>query len=311
MADEYKDGKKPISSGMEPGPTEHRRDDMPHMAGTPLSTSGATGTTTSAAGSSGGMGMESMSQRNLSGQTQSGQTQSGQTQSGQPQSGQTISSGNMKENSARMASTAKQYAGDVANRAKEKSRTVFEQQKESTIGQVGNIAHAIRSTADNLHGDGQDQIARYITMAADQLESFGSRLRQKDLDTLFNDAQNLARRAPTTFIIGSVLTGFLLARFLKSSSTPQYAYSGTADSDERMLAAGEAGPYVGAAGTAGTTGTTTTTGTTGTTATTGTAGMTGTAAPVGADGTPGTGASTVGGTAGTGINGSNIGGTRL
>jgi hypothetical protein len=124
----------------------------------------------------------------------------------------------VKESGARIADEARQYAGDMANLAKEKSRSAFQHQKEAAVGQVDSVAHALRSTADRMQGEGQAQAGRYIGMAADHLESFGSRLREKDLDTLIDDTQNLARRAPGAFFAGTVVAGFLLARFLKSSS---------------------------------------------------------------------------------------------
>lgn len=124
----------------------------------------------------------------------------------------------VKQTSMRMADEARQYADDIASRAKDKGRSMFEQQKDMAVGQLDTVAHALRSSADQLHGDGKQQVARYIDMAADQLESFGSRFREKDLDTLIDDTQNLARRSPGAFLAVTVAAGFLLTRFLKSSS---------------------------------------------------------------------------------------------
>ncbi|WP_420475449.1 hypothetical protein [Noviherbaspirillum sp. ST9] len=251
MADENKDSTKPISSGVAPGPNEHRRDESALTTGSPYATGSATAASSATAGSATpGVGTTSGSTRDR-----------------------------LRESTADMASTAKSYAGDMASRAKDKGRTMFEQQKESALGQVGSVAQAIRSTATNLQGEGQDQTARYVQMIADQLENIGGRLRDKDLDTLFQDAQNLARRSPGTFIAGSVVAGFLLARFFKSSSDRQMAYGSYANEQRGVISAGEAGPYTGTATTASRT--------------------------VGADGTPGNGATA------SGMNATNLGGSRL
>ncbi|GIZ50390.1 hypothetical protein NCCP691_04040 [Noviherbaspirillum aridicola] len=226
--------------------------------------------------------------------------------------------GGMKEGTSRLASSARQYADDVASKAKEKSRTVFDQQKETAVGQVSQVASAIRSTAGQLQGEGQDQVARYVGMLADQLENLGGRLREKDLDTLLDDAQNLARRSPGTFFVGSVAVGFLLARFLKSSSTSgvEYrGYSGEQDEAWRSAAATSSGAYMGSTtGAAGTTGTTGTAGTTGAAGVTGGAGSVGSGGSasrgVGADGTPGTSGTTIGSSA-TPLNGSGAGGPSI
>lgn len=248
MADENKDSTRPISSGIEPGPSEHRRDETSQTAGSLLTAGTTTGSSTSAAG-------------NVTAGT------SGSTRD------------RLKESTAGVTSTAKQYADDMASRAKDKGRSMFEQQKETALGQVGNVAQAIRSTASNLQGEGQDQTARYVQMIADQLESLGGKLRGKDLDTLMDDAKNLARRSPGTFIAGSVVAGFLLARFFKSSSERQVRQRYLTDEDRDVISAAEAGPYTGKASTA--------------------------TRNVSADGTPATGAST------SGLNTPNLGGSRL
>jgi len=284
MADQNQDGKGMISGGLQPG------DNVSPTTGSPGK---ATSTASSAAGGSGGIDADYAGAA----------------------SGRSTSplDGGLKEGTSRLATGARQYADDIASKAKEKSRTVFDQQKETAVGQVTNVASAIRSTASQLQGEGQDQVARYIGMLADQLENLGGRLREKDLDTLLNDAQSLARRSPGTFFVGSVAVGFLLARFLKSSSTAgvEYrGYSGAQNDESHSAAATSSGAYMGA-----TTGSTTgsTMGATGSTGGgTGTVGSGGasTSRGVGADGTPGTSGSTIGSST-TPMNGSGAGGPSI
>jgi hypothetical protein len=113
---------------------------------------------------------------------------------------------------------ARDYAKDMGGRAKEQGRAMFDEQKDSAAGKVDSAAHAFRNTAEQLQGEGQSETGRYVGMLADRLESFGSQLRNKNLDTLIRDAENIARRSPGAFVAGSVIAGFVLSRFLKSSS---------------------------------------------------------------------------------------------
>jgi hypothetical protein len=113
---------------------------------------------------------------------------------------------------------AKDVAQDVAGRAKEQGRAAFDEQKESAAGTVDSAANAFRNTAQQLRGEGQAQTGHYVEMLADQLQSLGSQLRNKNLDTLIRDAEDFGRRSPGTFLAGSMIAGFVLARFLKSSS---------------------------------------------------------------------------------------------
>lgn len=200
MADQDKDrtNQGSLAGGTQAGLGTGMQGGAPISAGG-TSTPGSSGiSSSSAAGSSGSMDTD------IAGRSMTGSS--------------STTASSIKAGSARLANEARQYAGDIANRAKEKSRTVFDQQKESALGQVHSVADAFRNTAGNLQSEGQDQVARYIGMVADQLESLGGRLREKDLDTLISDTQNMVRRSPGTFFAGSVVAGFLLARFLKSSS---------------------------------------------------------------------------------------------
>jgi hypothetical protein len=127
--------------------------------------------------------------------------------------------------------TAKDYAQDVAGRAKEQGRAMFDEQKQSAAGTVDSAANAFRTTAQQMRSDGQAQTGRYVEMVADQLQSLGSQLRNKNLDTLIRDAENFGRRSPGTFLAGSMVAGFVLARFLKSSSEHRHASDAYDDRD--------------------------------------------------------------------------------
>ncbi len=217
MADQNKDETKPILSGLQPGPGEHLTNPDEEA-----------GSTVNASSSN----MHSAS--NTAASSVSGTAKK--------------AAASVKESGARFADEAKHYASDMANIAKEKSQTMFQQQKDTALGQVGSITHAFRSTAQNLQGEGQDQIGRYIDMAADKLESLGNRLQQKDLDTLIDDTQNLARRNPAVFFAGTVAAGLLLSRFLKSSSERRRDSIDMSNDEWRTPSEQDAGTFTNTAG---------------------------------------------------------------
>lgn len=123
-------------------------------------------------------------------------------------------SGAMRE----AADEVRHHAADIAGRAKEQGKTILAQQKEAAAGQVDSVASAFRSTARQLEDENRADVGRYVGFAAERLESIGRQLRDKDVDSLIGDAQDLARRSPVAFFGGSVIAGFLLARFIKSSA---------------------------------------------------------------------------------------------
>jgi hypothetical protein len=106
----------------------------------------------------------------------------------------------------------------MAGRAKEQGKAMAARQKDAAAERVESVAGAVRDTAKRLEGEQPGHMGRYVSMAADRLESFGRQLREKDVDALLEDAQAFARRSPVAFFGGSVLAGFLFARFLKSSA---------------------------------------------------------------------------------------------
>jgi hypothetical protein len=113
---------------------------------------------------------------------------------------------------------AKERAAQMATQAKEQGKAFAARQKDAAAAQVDSVASAVRDTAQRMENGQSGQVGRYVGMAADRLESFGRQLREKDIDTLIEDAQGFARRSPMAFFGGSVVAGFLLARFLRSSA---------------------------------------------------------------------------------------------
>lgn len=122
------------------------------------------------------------------------------------------------------AADLRQQASSVAQQAREQGKAALTWQKDSAAQQVDAVADALQQTAQQLsssadRGDrSHAQIGRYVGYAAEQVANFGDQLRGKDLDTLLDDAIALGRRAPGTLFAGAMVAGFLLARFLKSSS---------------------------------------------------------------------------------------------
>ncbi len=134
--------------------------------------------------------------------------------------------GDMRATASRMSDQAKQAAHDVTGRAKEQGRAMFDEHKGTAADQMEGVAGAFRETAGRLQGEGRSEAGRYIGMAAERLEGFGRQLRDKDAESLLREAEDLGRRAPGALFAGAVAVGFLLSRFLRSSSQHRYASSG-------------------------------------------------------------------------------------
>jgi len=95
-------------------------------------------------------------------------------------------------------------------------------QKDRASEELGSIATAVRGTSKPLRDQKQDAIAEYVDKAATQIERFATRLRERDVQDIVNDAERFARQRPAVFVGAAFAAGVLAARFLKSSAPADY-----------------------------------------------------------------------------------------
>jgi hypothetical protein len=118
---------------------------------------------------------------------------------------------------------AKQQAGAEGNRlvgaARTRARTAFEHQQHRIADSIGSVAEALHQAADKLNEQNEDVVARYTDTAAQRIEQFADSLRNRNLDDLVGQAEQFARRQPEIFLGSAVATGFLIARFLRTSGS--------------------------------------------------------------------------------------------
>ena len=126
--------------------------------------------------------------------------------------------GGLADQAKAAAADIKQHARDLAGEAKAQVRSVGSEQKAAAAEQVHGFARALRTAADDLDQRDQRVSAGYVQQAADGLERVSGALRERDLDEIVASVEDFARRQPVAFIGGSVLAGFVLARFMKSSA---------------------------------------------------------------------------------------------
>lgn len=115
----------------------------------------------------------------------------------------------------------------IAGRVREQATAQLSSQKTKATDGLGSVAQAVRQTTQHLRNEQHDTVARYAEQAADQIERFSQRLKEKDVSELMNDAQQLARRKPALFVGGAFALGLIGARFMKSSAPDDHATYGS------------------------------------------------------------------------------------
>jgi hypothetical protein len=116
------------------------------------------------------------------------------------------------------------FAGDThhlgaeaADAMKDRARGMADEVKSKGSDQLAGVSRAVHDAADRL-GREMPQAAGYIHSAADRLDGASTTLRERNIEDLISSFSNFARRQPAAAFVGSVLAGFALSRFLKSST---------------------------------------------------------------------------------------------
>ena len=109
----------------------------------------------------------------------------------------------------------------MVDRVRQTAAAQLTSQKTRATEALGSVAAALRQSSEPLRDNNQAMIADYAGKAADQLEQFSARVRERDLTELMDDVNGFARRQPALFVGAAFAAGVLAARFLKSSPDGQ------------------------------------------------------------------------------------------
>lgn len=112
--------------------------------------------------------------------------------------------------------TARAAAGTIADKAEQAASEA----KAQGANQIADVSRAIHDAADAL-GHELPQASQFIHSAAEKLDGASSALGQHSIEELLSGFNGFARRQPAAAFAGSVLAGFALSRFLKSSAAPR------------------------------------------------------------------------------------------
>lgn len=116
---------------------------------------------------------------------------------------------------------AKAQAGDVARSLKERGQTMFSERKNWAAEELSHFNSAARQAAAKLREEDDHNVAEYAEAMADQLDGVVNYLRDRDLNSLLSDTEDLARQRPALFFGGLFVVGLAAARFLKASRKPR------------------------------------------------------------------------------------------
>lgn len=129
---------------------------------------------------------------------------------------------------------AKSAAGDALGQAKQKTTSWIETQLDVAADSLHQVAGAVRSAGEQFGSQDPNfhQVAEVATSAASTVEGISARLRDATVDEIIVETEGFARKQPSLFIGGVFALGFVLARFLKSTTG---SVGSVTPSEDRLL----------------------------------------------------------------------------
>lgn len=146
----------------------------------------------------------------------------------------------VKEKLGEVKATVKQEASQFASDAQSRAKETVAQKQQAVGGALQTFADAIRTASDQLGEREQTQASKFVRQAADGLEGFARNISDKSPEEMLRSARELGRSNPTALLIGSVLAGVVVGRFIRSTSADG-ATTGSGSGDMTTLYADDTG----------------------------------------------------------------------
>jgi hypothetical protein len=124
----------------------------------------------------------------------------------------------LKSEAADVANKVKSDAAELTEDLKHRGEQQLDSQKQAAADQAKGLAGVVERAAEDLREQKQQSLAEYAGQLAGSMKSFADSLKSRSTDDLIRDTQELARKNPTLFVLGSVAVGVALSRFFKAST---------------------------------------------------------------------------------------------
>jgi hypothetical protein len=149
----------------------------------------------------------------------------------------------VQEGAQQITEQARQAAVPV----KERIREELSARSTQVADQAGALGQALRSSSDQLHSQGQSEVARLPEQAAQVIERCADYLRHSEGDRILQDIEDVCRRQPWAVLLGGSAVGFAASRLLKASSHRRYESHTASWAASRPAAPPPSGPMPAAA----------------------------------------------------------------
>lgn len=139
----------------------------------------------------------------------------------------------MRGVATQVTQAAKRQISQAAEQVRSLASQRLDEGKRWTAEELTHAAHAVRSAAQKLREEQDEQMASYAETLAQWAEEGANYVREMRLDEVAQETRSLVRRNPEWVLGGLFIAGLALGRFLKASNlSPQMAGSYGQDAPE-------------------------------------------------------------------------------
>lgn len=128
----------------------------------------------------------------------------------------TSSAGEVSGGVGEIKDAALKHGKSLIEGAKQQATSFVDRHKDDAAQTVSDLASSLRESGKGFKE--RPNIQAFVHTAADGLEQLATGLRDRSFAELYGEAEGYARRSPLIVGAAALAAGFVLARFIKSSS---------------------------------------------------------------------------------------------
>lgn len=113
---------------------------------------------------------------------------------------------------------AAEVGDELRDAAQQQAESLLDRQKAAAVDQAERFTTVLHKMADEFERQEQPYFSGCVSELAKCSDAFTRNLRERDLTTLLEQTRDYGRQHPALFLGGAVAAGFMLSRFLRSSS---------------------------------------------------------------------------------------------
>ncbi|MGR2738087.1 hypothetical protein ACUY1T_06505 [Billgrantia sp. Q4P2] len=124
---------------------------------------------------------------------------------------------------------AEEARDELREAARVQAESLLDRQKAAAADQAAKVTTVLHKMADEFERQEQPYFSGCVNELAKRSDAFSRHLRERDLETLMEQTRHYSRQHPALFMGGAIAAGFMLSRFMRSSSHGSTSHSNVPD----------------------------------------------------------------------------------